>query len=191
VVQSVFGRGSCEKLIKYNARKVTFTGLSIGAVKAVTVDLGSVSTEVKVLQKASEIAQTLDNYQYMMCALLKSLDKKDKDYKDFVRMRAAAITLITAFQMTLTASGIDERKFEEQFKELISRMQRLADDIKPDKTPGHVIIESYQHPIGARKTKVHIREFKSAESMVSVDRAFKYVGVREVELSKFLKKETE
>jgi uncharacterized coiled-coil protein SlyX len=152
---------------------------AVGAVDGVTVNLGTVKTDVKKLRQASEIAQALDNYQYTMCLLSKDLDKKTRDFKDFLKMRAAVITLITTFQITLAASSEDGGKFEGELKELISKMKALANEVQPARakatrtSPPRYVIESYQPP----PVPEHGADFIKPES-IDIDRIAGGVGGR-------------
>jgi len=144
MLRRILGRSSCERLLKYESRTITFTGLTADAGNTATFGLGSFGTDVKTLRHASETAKILDDYQYVMCFLMRDVDKKSKEFRDIFKGRVAAITMITAFRMALAASKDDPGKFESQLKELISNMQALADEVKPEKKPGKIIIESFQ-----------------------------------------------
>ena len=206
-VESVLRRKSCEKLVKYQARSIEFKGLSADAGKVVNVNLGSLNTDVKVLQNASETAQAIDNYQYNMCLIQRDLDKKSKIYNDFVMKRAAAITLITTFQISLTASGDDKGKFDSQLKELISHMLALADDMKPEKQPGHDVARPSGKPEPRGKNLLQVMteeafretlEDARAETKTTppakkrnpADEAFKFAGIKPNQVTALLKERT-
>lgn len=144
MLRRILGRSSCERLLKYESRRITFTGLTADTGNTATFGLGSFDTDVKTLRHASETAKILDDYQYVMCFLMRDVDKKSKEFRDIFKGRIAAITMITAFRMALVASKDDPGKFESQIKDLISKMQALADEVKPEKKPGKIIIESFQ-----------------------------------------------
>jgi hypothetical protein len=59
-------RERCERLIRYTGQEIAFTGLGAEIPNA-KVNLGTFSNKVKVLVEVPNIAQALDNNQYLLC----------------------------------------------------------------------------------------------------------------------------
>jgi hypothetical protein len=91
----------CEKLIKYDRRVLEISGLETD-VADVKFSLRDFKTEVQKIRDASEFSEVIDNYQYEMCKICKSLGKDDEEWKKYNAIRASMINLLTSFQADIS-----------------------------------------------------------------------------------------
>lgn len=57
---------NCERLVRYTAQEVVFTGLS-GEAAGYKINLANFSNSVKTTNTVSEVMKALDNNQYLLC----------------------------------------------------------------------------------------------------------------------------
>jgi len=148
-------RGSCEKLVKYQSRKIEFSGFGaeVGGAK---FSLGEFKTETEKIESASEMAKALDDYQYLTCRLARELSRTDPERKVFLKVRSAAMTLIMTARITFEAFKIDPKNQASNLDTLIQRMQHFSDSVVNKATedtlglvamPGHGLTGIRMEPI--------------------------------------------
>jgi len=102
LVDWIYTRSKCERLIKYQDKSITFGEVGI-EFRSVKISLGELHTEIKPLQEASEGAKALDDFQYQLCTDLENKRLDQVTWTKYAKTRLAANALILAFRTTLEA----------------------------------------------------------------------------------------
>ena len=168
-----------------------------------TLEMGSLDSVLKIIHQASEIGKALDDYQYLMCLMLQNLDKGTKNYERILMSRAAAITLITTFRMTITASSSDVVHFEEDLRELIAKMKALAKTMERRLAPSEEsqTVKSTRHERAKRRSRswssygAYVTQKRATvvrtKKTNPVDAAFEFAGLEPTEVKKRLLSESD
>jgi tetratricopeptide (TPR) repeat protein len=126
LIDYVFKRGTCEKLLKYQDRSLEFKGVS-AEIPPFKLSFEGFSTEPKVLERATEAAKTLDNLQYLLCQDLskKSVtDLLDSDVLTrYAKARMSSLLLFSSFRVALEA-------FKENQEGQKINLERCLEDIR-------------------------------------------------------------
>src|SRR5436309_3395275 len=99
-------RGGCEKLIHYQGRSLEFKGLG-AQFAGVIFSMAEFGTHLETIVHSVETARALDDFQYLMCKMAQELDKNDSQRRQLFENRAAAVTILTRFRVTLEAFKTD------------------------------------------------------------------------------------
>lgn len=100
-IKGILSRETCVRAINYDKRNLEMN-LSTEAA-GVKFSFGDFKTEVEKIREASEFSEMLDNYQYQMCMVCKSLEKNDPEWKKYNKIRIGTLHILTSFQATLIA----------------------------------------------------------------------------------------
>ncbi len=98
----LFTREKCERTINYDKRDLKFEGVDAGMPSA-RFSFGNFESEERKIRDASEYAAALDDYQYQMCKICKSLGKHDKEWRKYNGLRVGTLHLLTTFRFILSA----------------------------------------------------------------------------------------
>lgn len=84
----------CERSIQFDSRKLEIKDLTAD-IPGMSFTLSEFKTEIQKIREASEYSQALDNYQYQMCKICKSLGKDDPEWRQYNKLRIGTIQLLT------------------------------------------------------------------------------------------------
>jgi len=155
-IRSLLGAPKCTKLVRYQARTLEFK--SLGAeIAGVKLSLGEFKTEVKKVEEASELAKALDDYQFDVCRLTREFPHDDPERRVHLKIRIAAVGLITSVRVTLVAFQEDPegqaanlhdvvRGIQDFMRNVASRLAPAALGIKarPEHGPTGVAMETLE-----------------------------------------------
>jgi hypothetical protein len=60
-------------------------------------------TDQKLVQDVSVLAVALDDYQYLLCSQITKLERDDRRWKEYAKVRLTIINLLTSLHATLIA----------------------------------------------------------------------------------------
>jgi hypothetical protein len=84
-IKGIIFRETCVRSINYDKRSLEMKLNAEAA--AIKFSLGDFKTETEKIHEASESSELLDNYQYQMCMVCKSLEKDDPEWKKYNKLR--------------------------------------------------------------------------------------------------------
>lgn len=106
ILDRIYTRSNCQKLIKYQARVFEFSDLGV-ELPPVRISLGGFSTGIQNIESAGESAKALDDFQYQLCRGLENKTLKEQLDKEtwtkYIKIQFAANALILGFRATLLA----------------------------------------------------------------------------------------
>ena len=120
ILSKITRKKKCEKLIKYQDRKLSFGG-GIGG----SFSFPEFSTSVDVLHSVGETALALDDYLYILCESYRDLPVTDPDYKNYLAKRVRMLDLMTGLRVTLVAFESDPVGQKENLNHAIGAIQEL------------------------------------------------------------------
>jgi hypothetical protein len=120
-IKGMIYRETCVRAINYDKRNLEMN-LSTEAA-GVKFSLGDFKTEVEKIREASEFSEMLDNYQYQMCMVCKSLKKDDPERKKCNKIRIGTLHILTSFQATLIAFKNDPEGQKSRLDDVIESLQ--------------------------------------------------------------------
>lgn len=118
----IFRGEKCEKMIKYDGRILTIKGLKV-SVPSVPIDIGEIETKFEKIREASEVAITLDDYQFAMCKICKGLGKDDPEWRKYNELRISSLQLMTTFRLVLIALKEDPQTKKLELDNIVERMK--------------------------------------------------------------------
>jgi hypothetical protein len=98
-IKGMIHRETCVRAINYDKRNLEMNLNTEAA--GVKFSLGDFKTEVEKIREASEFSELLDNYQYQMCMVCKSIKKDDPEWRKYNKIRIGTLHMLTSFQATL------------------------------------------------------------------------------------------
>lgn len=120
-IKGIIFRETCVRAINYDKRNLE---IKIDAEAAgVKFSLGDFKTEIEKIREASEFSELLDNYQYQMCMVCKSLEKDDPEWKKYNKIRIGTLQVLTSFQATLIAFKNDPEGQRSRLDEVVGNLQ--------------------------------------------------------------------
>lgn len=122
-----FNKRICEKLIKYQGRKVEFS--ASGGVELIKISLDDFSTEIKNITDATELAKILDDYQYHLCKMYYELNRDDPQRKKVFDLRLSGLALLTLFRTVLVSFDNDVERQKKHLDDAILRMKKFIDEV--------------------------------------------------------------
>jgi len=125
----------CEKTVKYDGKTIKFSGLDIPNLK---FKLGEIQIDDKKLREASEGAAILDDFQFNMCKICNSVGKDDPDWRNYNKLRATALFLITKFRIAFEAVKTDPTGKKKILDDILAEFRRL-DPIIDQIIPKHIV----------------------------------------------------
>lgn len=126
-LRDFFG-GQCEKLISYQSRSFKFKG--VGAkFPAVELTFGVISTDVKKLEHATQVAMNLDNYQFLMCRLSRQLGKKSPFYEELIKVQVVALGHLTSCANAVAAFNADPAGESRNLRLAVAELRRFTQDV--------------------------------------------------------------
>lgn len=135
ILDRIYARSKCEKLIKYQDKVFEFSGFG-SEFPAINISLGGFKTEVKTIETAGESAKALDDFQYQLCkdlenkTLQEQLDKST--WTKYIKTRFAANGLVLAFRQTLEAFKNDPEKQGHNLEKIVKDIQNLVRSLSND-----------------------------------------------------------
>lgn len=120
-IKGVLFRETCVRAINYDRRSLEMNLTTEAA--GVKFSLGDFKTEVEKIREASEFSEMLDNYQYQMCMVCKSLKKDDPEWKKYNTIRIGTLHILTSFQATLIAFKNDPEGQRPRLDEVVGSLQ--------------------------------------------------------------------
>jgi hypothetical protein len=121
-----FRSEKCQKLINYDGRTLIIKGLQAN-IPSVPIEVGQFETKYEKIRDAAEVAQTLDDYQFQMCKILRGMGKDDPEWRKYNELRVSTLQTITSFRLNLIAmkEGVRDRK-----EELDKTVQKMNEALK-------------------------------------------------------------
>jgi hypothetical protein len=120
-IRGIIFRETCTRAINYDKRNLE---MNLNAEAAgVKFSLGDFKTETEKIREASEFSELLDNYQYQMCMVCKSLEKNDAEWKNYNKIRIGTLHVLTSFQATLIAFKNDPEGQRSRLDDVIGNLQ--------------------------------------------------------------------
>jgi hypothetical protein len=190
------GKRDCEKLVSYQRNQISFESIGTNA-GPVKISIGKFSRKIQVINKATQIAQSLDDYQYLMCSEIERYAKRDPLRRKLEKYRIANISGLTLLRSILasaeTTSTPDLAKKIEEWVATMSNLIKIQMgylmDVNLDK---FVVNKLKDRGIENRVNPATKEAFtKTVHKMIPTDMSFKevlrYVGITESELDKMLK----
>ena len=117
-----FKRGrECKKLVKYQSRTLEFDSNIGGGV----FSLSNFRLDEAKLEHASQLIQSLDNRQYIMCTDYKHLEENDPSFREYQNRRDKILDAMTAFQYTLLAYQTDPEGQQKNLENAVKGMQKI------------------------------------------------------------------
>jgi hypothetical protein len=120
-----FRRTHCKKLIKYDGRSIEFQNVEAGYAGA-TFKLGDFKEELKKIRESSELAQSIDDYQYLVCQGTRDLPSDHRE--EYIKLRLGLVGLLTALRATLAAFGADPKGQKKNLYKIVGTMQDIMTD---------------------------------------------------------------
>jgi hypothetical protein len=123
IATTIKGR-DCEMLIKRTQNEITISGANAG-IGDLKIDIASFSNKLIEVVKASQLAVALDDWQYLLCKTLPSIQNDDQLKNQCQRIR---LMLIVAFsQLRTILIGMQEQLSEELQQELLKWIKYMND----------------------------------------------------------------
>ena len=135
ILDRIYTRSKCEKLIKYQDRVFEFSGLGV-EFSPINISLGGFKTEVKTIETAGESAKALDDFQYQLCkdlenkTLQEQLDKTT--WTKYIKTRFAANALVLGFRQTLEAFKNDPERQGHNLNKTVNDIRNLVGSLSND-----------------------------------------------------------
>jgi hypothetical protein len=170
-------QGKCDKLVKYQARSLEFKSLST-EYSGAKFSIGDFTTDIQKIQQASEIAATIDDYQYNMCTLSRELKRDDPDWKFFLKARAGAISLLTALRTTLISFKDDPTGEANNLRDIVKTMQDYMQAFAKKVSEGFLTKSTVLGPMATEPSEEEI----TPENVLR--RSFTFVGVSEDDIQR-------
>jgi hypothetical protein len=143
-IKGIIFRETCVRAINYDKRNLE---MKLNAEAAgVNFSLGEFKTETEKIREASEFSELLDNYQYQMCIVCKSLQKDDPEWKKYNKIRIGTLHVLTSFQATLIAFKNDPEGQRSRLDDIIASLQDYLLLIAREVMPNVKYIESKSYP---------------------------------------------
>jgi len=112
----------------YQGRVFKFAGLGADA-PGLTVSLAKIKVGVKKLQHATQVARTLDMYQFQMCKMTHELEKHHPLREELIRVRIVGLGFLTSFSNTLSAFNADPKGQRANLNRAVREMQNFVRDV--------------------------------------------------------------
>jgi len=124
-IKKLFKSSECQRIIKYQSRKINFKDLG-PQLPIANFSLGEINISKENLRSTTEIAKTLDDFQYFLCKTMETQCKKgDSNYQRLFAVRVDTINLITRFRLALSACEKDPEKNQRHIDEVLYDMTKL------------------------------------------------------------------
>lgn len=172
-IRDLLGQTRCRKVVRYQARTLEFK--SLGAEYAgVKFSLGEFKTDVKKVEEASELAKSLDDYQFDVCRLTREIPREDPDRRVHLKIRIATVGLITSVRVTLVAFQANPKGQAANLDGVIRTIQEFMTNVAGKLVPGSLGITAREEhgPTGVR--------------METLERAFALAGLNEGEVDRLV-----
>lgn len=115
---------NCEKLVRYTAQEVIFTGFS-GEAAGYKINLGNFSNNVKRTNSVSETMKALDNQQYILCMQAHDSSASPELRKKCLEARVMCTIGLSHFQ-ALVALQEPSKPLRSEIREWIKNMNALT-----------------------------------------------------------------
>lgn len=119
----------CPRIVKRTVNEIEISGASVGA-GSVKIDVGKFSNKVKELAKATELAVTLDESQYLLCTIaaeMKDDPSMQSPRQEIVRHR---IAIILAFSHLRALMATIEHKVAGDLRNELKEWIRYMSDLQ-------------------------------------------------------------
>jgi hypothetical protein len=149
-IRGIIFRETCIRAINYDKRNLEMK-LDVEAA-GVKFSLGDFKTETEKIREASEFSELLDNYQYQMCMVCKSLQRDDPEWKKYNKIRIGTLHVLTSFQATLIAFKNDPEGQRSRLDDIIGNLQEYLLLTAREVMPNVKSIESKSYTTKGTKT---------------------------------------
>ena len=124
IAKKIKGNG-CELLVKRTSTEITFSGASVG-LQDIKIDTGSFSNKLIELVRASEVAVSIDNSQYLLCKEIHSMNEDDPLKTDYKKIR---LQLMLAFNQLQGILGTLKEQPTDDLKKELTRWVKYMNDL--------------------------------------------------------------
>ncbi|HKI09949.1 MAG TPA: hypothetical protein VKA09_16280 [Nitrososphaeraceae archaeon] len=174
-IKGILSRDTCSRAINYDKRTLE---MKLDAEAAgVNFSLADFKTEVQKIRDASEFTQLLDNYQYQMCRVCRSLGKDDPEWRKYNKIRVGSFHILTSLQATLIAFKSDPEGQKRRLHKVVGDLQDYLLLVAREVMPNIEGIESKSYV-----SKGDLSEIRPN----TVSKALNIAGLNEHEVNTFL-----
>jgi hypothetical protein len=143
----------------------------------VNFSLADFKSEIQKIRDASEFSQLLDNYQYQMCRVCRSLGRDDPEWRKYNKVRVGTFDILTSLQATLVAFKSDPQGQKPRLHRIVGDLQDYTLLVAREVLPNIGDIESKSYV-----SKGDISEVRPT----TVSKALDIAGLDEHEIDTFL-----
>jgi hypothetical protein len=124
IINKIFTSSDCKKLISYDGRNLQVSGIGLNTPGNIKVNVGSLSYHKDIMNKASEVALAIDDYQFTMCKDMERLDTSSELFSRTFENRTAILGLFTLFR-AVVGSIQNTTEFATELEGIVSQMMSI------------------------------------------------------------------
>lgn len=167
----------CKKLIPYTTTSIDLSAVGLNAGPA-KFSVGELKITPVQFESATEIAKTLDDYQFDMCKTIAGLDNKDPDKRKYRKWRIGAMSLLSGLRAAVEVFKVDGKDGAKRLDQVNEATQEFMIAVARATAPVPAVPKAARKPVrtGARPPRATVGVVPASKlkdvNFYSVERAF-------------------